>query len=643
MKKNHSPISSHRMNRRVRATTLVEMLVVIVIFLVGILMVVQIFPGGFRQLALVRKTAQAEGLARSEMERLLATADGIPENVLPTEWALATNPSLTNLGPAGTSVDGNGNLFSTTGVNLGHWAFNSGANRFRLIESEHQRMGALRKVGFGASDYGCAFLPAFGPVENGYAQVSGNQLALETKIPTDLTDLGGGLFKTAATFGDFTAVAAEDTDEILVPTGPQDRAYRLWFTITATQGIQTFSRQLRGILVVVPGTTKSPTDIEYPLYRIDLQSIANANLVSGESLVSVDVSSLRIRRGYRQVGSFSDDPFEYRVLDARQGALLFNPRAASYSVPTGEVREPLEVVASYAVMDWRVLRQDMRITEADAGQYRLPLGSIKTDGPQTPDGTTVSALEMFPADTNQSPKATHIRIVDFETMGTVAEQDSATGRQLVVVDKVTGVIRFEDADPSTPALDAKIVFLTGGTRNVPIDGRTFRILYEAKEEWSMQLTRAAASYSSTAYLPTSGTYYVGGSNNTIQGSSLRVYFPAEDAAQVVSVGRLVYSRADGTTGELIGQNFTLRYRTGDPLNLPSLDIREAAPDAVGMSVGSSNLQGVKGVSIQVRVLYNPDQVKLTNEVSANNRLLDQWGRGWRKVTKQAAIGGGITR
>lgn len=643
MKNNHSPFSSHRMNRRVRATTLVEMLVVIVIFLVGILMVVQIFPGGFRQLALVRKTAQAEGLARSEMERLLATADGIPENVLPTEWALATNPSLTNLGPAGTVVTGNGNLFSAGGTNLGHWAFNSGANRFRLIESEHQRMGALRKVGFGASDYGCAFLPSFGPVENGYSQVSGNQLALETKIPTDLTDLGSGLFKTAATFGDFTAVAAEETDEILVPTGPQDRAYRLWFTITATSGAQSFSRQLRGLLVVVPGATKAPTDIEYPLYRIDLTAVANANLVSGETLAAVDVASLRVRRGYRQVNSFSDDPFEYQILDARLGALLFNPRAASYSVPTGEVREPLEVVASYAVLDWRVLRQDMRITEADAGQYRLPLGSIKSDGPQSPDGTTVSALELFPADNFQSPEATHVRIQDLETMGTVAEQDPDTGRQLVVVDKISGLIKFEDADPSTPALDVKVVFLSGGNRNVPVDGRTFRILYEAKEEWSMQLTRAAASYSSTAYLPTSGTYYVGGRNNALQGSTLRVYFPAEDAGQVVSVGRLVYSRADGSTGELVGQNFTLRFRTGDPLNLPSLDIREAAADAVGISGGSANLQGVKGVSIQVRVLYNPDQVKLTNESGANARLLDQWGRGWRKVTKQAAIGGGISR
>jgi hypothetical protein len=630
-----------------RGTTLVEMLVVIVIFLVGILAVVQIFPGGFRLLIQARKQAQAAALARSESERLTATPDGIPEMVLPTPAAAANNPSLTNLGPAGVSIGANGDLFASDGTNLGHWMYNSGANRFRLIESEHHRMPAPRKIGLALDDYGCAFLPTFGLVEGNYAQVSGNLLAIETKVPADLVSVGTDQFTTSTTFGDFTAAVSNTaTPQILVPTGDQVRAYRIWLNVNVTREGNPSARTLRALLITTPATTIPSGATEHPLYRVDLNTLASANLDSGETLVNVDSSSIRLRRSYRQVTAFSTDPFEYRLIEPMRGLLLFNPAAAAATVADGDGRSPLEVVVSYVTRDWRVLRQDIRLLEADQGQYKLPLGSIKTNNATTPDGLNNSSIDALPDDAvqYQSPLASHFAILDLETGGLIAEQTKADGRQLIQVDKAAGVFRLLDADPSTPELDVLIQLPTGGTKTANLLGRSLRVLYEVKEEWSVQLTRAASRYSASGLLPDIGQYYLGGTNSGLGGAVTRIYFPAVDASQSVNVDKIAYVRADGSRGVISASRFTLRYRTGDTINLPSLDIREAAGDAVGFDLDAAPaVSGVRGSSLQVRTLWNPDEVQLGSNATANMAKINTWGQGWRNRLTQVFIDGGAAK
>ncbi len=639
-----SAMNFRNMVRTRRGTTLVEMLVVIVIFLVGILAVVQIFPGGFRLLIQARKQAQAAALARSESERLTATPDGIPEMILPTPAAAANNPSLTNLGPAGVSVLPNGDLMASDGSNLGHWMYNSGANRFRLIESEHHRMSAPRRIGTGTDDYGCAFLPTFGLVDGNYAQVSGNLLAIETKIPADLTSVGTDLYGTATSFGDFTAAVSNTaTPQLLVPTGDQTRQYRVWLNVNVTRDGNPSARTLRALLISTPVTTVPSGATEHPLCRVDLNSLASANLDSGETLSAVDSSSVRIRRSYREVGTFSNDPFEFRVIEPKRGLLLFNPTAAAATVADGDGRSPLQVVVSYATRDWRVLRQDVRFVEADQGQFKLPLGSIKTNNPSTPDGLNVSTIDSLPDDPigYQSPLASHFAIIDLETGGLVAEQTKTDGRQLIQVDKAAGVFRFIDADQSTPTMDITIVLPTGGVRTVGLTGRSLRVLYEVKEEWSVQVTRAASRYSASGLLPDIGQYYIGGTNTGLGGAATRIYFPAVDASQSVNVDKIAYIRAGGGRGEISAMRFNLRYRTGDPINLPSLDIREAANDAIGFDFNAAPaVSGVRGSSIQVRTLWNPDQVSLGSDTDANMSKINTWGQGWRNRLTQVFIDGG---
>src|SRR5690349_16953781 len=107
-------------SRRTTGTSLIEILVVIVVFLVGILAIVQIFPGGFRLLGLTRNQAMAVQLSRSEIERLKGRTDQLPEMVLPVlRLYTATDVIITadqnrrpnDLGPYGATMDSTGTLF----------------------------------------------------------------------------------------------------------------------------------------------------------------------------------------------------------------------------------------------------------------------------------------------------------------------------------------------------------------------------------------------------------------------------------------------------------------------------------------------------------------------------------------------------
>jgi len=48
-------------------------------------------------------------------------------------------------------------------------------------------------------------------------------------------------------------------------------------------------------------------------------------------------------------------------------------------------------------------------------------------------------------------------------------------------------------------------------------------------------------------------------------------------------------------------------------------------------IGARN---IKGASVAVRVLWNPDMFRLTDDPVANMTKLEQWGRGWRKTTNE---------
>ena len=72
--------------QRSLGTTLIEILVVIVVFLVGILAVIQIFPKGFQLLLLTRSKLTAQALARDYVEQLKSRPDQLPSQIVAAHY-----------------------------------------------------------------------------------------------------------------------------------------------------------------------------------------------------------------------------------------------------------------------------------------------------------------------------------------------------------------------------------------------------------------------------------------------------------------------------------------------------------------------------------------------------------------------------
>jgi len=159
-----------RRNNLVAGTSLIELLVVIVVFLIGILAIAQIFPGGFKILSVTRAETVANGLAHSEMDRLRVFANGLPEQIVPVTYSVNSGNLVENItdispnefGPAGNSIQlssgqpSTWGLFNSSGaplstwdvfggaVDLGPWQLLSGANNIRHVVGEGSQVPAPR-------------------------------------------------------------------------------------------------------------------------------------------------------------------------------------------------------------------------------------------------------------------------------------------------------------------------------------------------------------------------------------------------------------------------------------------------------------------------------------------------------------------
>ncbi|MES1228007.1 MAG: hypothetical protein ABUL72_05005, partial [Armatimonadota bacterium] len=69
--------------RRIAGTSLIEVLTVIVVFLVGILAVIQIFPNGLRIVRDTKNNSTAASLAAAEIQRVGGRVDSLPEMIVP--------------------------------------------------------------------------------------------------------------------------------------------------------------------------------------------------------------------------------------------------------------------------------------------------------------------------------------------------------------------------------------------------------------------------------------------------------------------------------------------------------------------------------------------------------------------------------
>lgn len=673
-----------------RGTTLIELLVVIVVFMVGILAVAQIFPKGFQLLITSRNNAEATALARDQVEHLKYSPDDLPDLIEAVTYengvpVVNANKTIFDLGPdrqsASDYVDASGNLW-LNGTNVGNWQLHSGANGFRRIIGEGQRVPAPRQIG--TNLFGGLRVLANGPIDhNEPLFVYANDMTKENVYPADLalsgtnasvaingTPYSAPLATTSSSLSVYeyfvgppigTSNPTPANECLILPTNPFPRTYHLSLSaFLGTAGGYTRT-DLPDLAVTVPGQVAG--GFTAPLVEIPIsQILQNYGLVNGAiSMASVEYDSVRVQPEYYQVASFTTvtgsngpvaDPFQYELLDQNIGVLLFNPIAyQSYMELPGGAREPLIAKVDYDTLDWRILRQEFRIDSQfawngpDYDQFEVSVPSILVGSLQGPDGLTNGGLASLetplpPATTTpyvatQSATADNVMVIDLATGGVLCEVDPNTPTtQLVTVDKNHGIITVHGAPENTSTLSG-FILLPGATTPTQMDltGRTFRVLYRARNNWAAFPTKAASSYSVTTVAPPSpGQVYVPSNPKT------RIYFPMNDLHQKVTVDEIFYM--DGTTPEeMQDQDFTIEMPVvADGVGLPCIDITTVDPNATALNTTYGEVaRGIKGASLTVQVIWNPASFSLSPTTSNNLGLIGTWGQSYRRSTNQTYL------
>lgn len=679
--------------RKFRATTLIEVLVVIVVFLVGILAIAQIFPGGIKILNRTRNSTMALGLANAQLESLRARPDLVPDAILPISYQNVLgvylpfddpNKAPTEYAPPVTGITNTG-----IAIEAGRaWQLVSGPNAIRRVVGETHALQAPRLLSPDPAQvtapFGTLVQVEFGPMDhfggapvvvNGGAtsrlQVYTRDLAVRDVLnDSDLVGLRNHEFGLR---NPSTSVPQLIFPSVFAGT------FRVSCVFTVNNGGVFSRRSIQNVPVAIAATVQGYNVLNFAA----IPGVVNP----GESLGSIQVSSLRIQRLFTPIlvtdpfdVSPAGDPYTYKVLNARLGTLLFNPTLFRQTEDrVGSRRLPPVAKIDYDVRDWRILHEDFRVSDSSPSDLpkviKLAIPSLRTntvgpiDGVPVPthaqvlagqDAPNAGMEDVFVVSNNQVPDANsnladNFLVVDSASGGQLIE--TVAGRPAFTINKNTGNLTLLDTNPAVPGLQQRIGLVDGTVSEVVITGRTLRVYYMGKDEWAVQVARNPSRYALTYNRPQSGQFYLGATSGAIGGIPTRVYFPPSDANRRVSFGsiRYIYNGPAGQTeGVLQGVSAQVRYNNGDAaLGMPSVDLLEFAPNAIGFSLGSGggpqstagSVNDVRGVSVLARVFFNSDSLAFGPTPTVNlQTAFNNWARQWNITARETyLINGESTR
>lgn len=667
--------------RASQGTSMVELLVVIVVFTVGILAVIQIFPPGLSILRSTARTTVATELARGEMERLKAAPEQVPGMItvpppylLPSvRWDIYGQRLPDDFTPPPGQIRANGDYDAGTGA-LGHWAYFSGPNLFRAVIGESRPVPAPRPVG---TLHGGLMNLTFAPIffdparPDASLKVIGNDLKLYRGDRTmDVPSLGDNPNQAEAFFvgGRDTLAGGEFAGRDQLWLGPSTRrAIWLSFTYDRAEGGTLRQRDYENGLTLNPSAIPPYARIAGGWWVVSLPDLI------GAEYRGVQLDTLRLRRQYERIGvgvAFDpNNPFQYRLINGPLGSILFNPVAASARVEdSAGDREPLTATVDYLVHDWRVLREDFRVpmlpalgggTESARGyRHKLALGSLKVMGQPSADNRTNPGLGLqIPAPATGNPGATDFAIMDLQTGGVILGNAPSGEGNSYTVDKSRGVIVFRDVDEVWNAeigngLSAWISLPTGSTTapwSSPVllpevRGRSLRALYMAREELAVVAFKAAAQYRQapiTTVFSRAGVFALADPVSGF-GQADRLYFRSTDLGQRVSIGEVWY-RVGGQLNVVRDQEYKIdgtELVAGDLVSF--VDLGSKLP--LGATLDFTNgyaVRGVRGVSMRVRAMWNPETVRLGDDGAANHRAVRSWSQNWRRLETEGFVLGSL--
>lgn len=650
-------------NHRKRGASLIEILVVIVIFVVGILASVQVFPGGLAILRQNRSNTVANALARAELERMKSQKDQSFDALLAVNYPIVLPgvreieldiqrlPTDINPPVQVTDLDNTG-LLSDADGGLGNWWLFSGANAMRQIIGEGRRIPSARFVdgptgtrfgGVLALQYGPLFLniQSASPVNPANLVpfvVYGNELVRR------FTD--ADLSSDFPLRDDYVSWVEDDGEFFTLPQGayrpgaPVDRNYRVSARVQFSDGT------VQDLVRVVPVPAAASGAQRYNISH-DFKVVFSG---VGPAVTRVEPDTVQIARLFDEVATFyteaqiqanpgllDDAVYQYQRLDDQLGIFLFHPQGSQYQERRGRGRIPMRAFVDYNVLDWRIIRDDFRIGTSAPYHQKLLVESLKVSGNRGADGLNYLGLGFPAANGTVTPAQRDFVLFDRDT-GAVILPNSYT------IDKSLGLLRFVDVDNNAAnGLSADVVYAgtTAAARIDDIRNRAVRALYQANGEYAVQPVKAfnryRATFSSTLGV---GQCYIGGTDAAAPLSlDRRIYFPLSEIGKQVVVSEIVYEDGAAVRKKLTEQVFLIRAPGPTDWNRYAfIDIQDKDPAAVrfNYSLGYA-VRSVRGASVGVRVLWNPSSFSLTGDSATNMTRMRQWLGQMRRVTTETFL------
>ncbi|MEQ1936488.1 MAG: hypothetical protein ABL962_21775, partial [Fimbriimonadaceae bacterium] len=373
-----------------------------------------------------------------------------------------------------------------------------------------------------------------------------------------------------------------------------------------------------------------------------------AGLGGGETFIGVEYDSVRVARKFTEVVAFSvggnidDNAYEYRLLDQQLGLLLFHPDGYKYRERRNNRTIPLVARVNYDVLDWRIIKEDFRISDEVLAEHRLRLTNLMHRDSLGPDQRLHVGLNINVADEAGGLENRDFLLMDIATGGIYSKAS-------LKVDYSGGLVQILDQDnDASNGTQAGLIY-PGSAAPVTVlaSGRAVRALYQATGEWAVQVMKPASLYRQTLGFPAAAQFYAGGSRQFQLGgplvageSTTRIYFPAMDAGKKISIGEIWYDVGGGEPTRMENQEFTITNSPADTtIGLPYVDLRTIDPNALSINYAryGYGVRNVKGASITVRVLWNPAVWTITSDEAVNLENFEVWGRSWRRVQTETML------
>lgn len=684
------------MSRRFeRGTSLIEVLTVIVVFLVGIMALMQAFPSGLSLLRATRSNTLASSLARAEMQRLQVSSEALPDMIIP--GIFLANGTVFEINPGrpwndimapadevtGGEIDMDGNVIFG-GSSIGRWDKVSGANHFNRVIGEGGAVPAPRPVG--AMTGGLMHLQ-FSPVY--YSRSAGTgvgQPGILTAYANDLIRRWGNpefnrpnpgrrgrdsVFFVVDSEADSPLFPGED--QVWVPIlrdtagNPYLTSLRISFTFTY-QSSTNYSQHDVVINIdpnTVPGTVMSNNGLWQVINLRELIAQPGEYASTGfdaSSFIAADLGSVRVQRAYTELPlnqAFQDgNPYQFKVLNDEIGSLLFNPSAArvkTESIVGGDL-VPLQARVDYTVLDWRIIKDGFRVPPATGNSVvRLQLQSLKVSSGTSADGTQFGGLGFQFPDGNNTVSGSDFAVLDEETGGIILGNTPGGIFNSYFVEKRAGSITFVDQDPA-PGIQAYLtVIQMDGSWSAPqlvnVDGRAVKTYYMVQGEWAVQTHKSARSYRVAPGVGPSGLsageVFVGQTqlaDGTLYGDENILYFPLSDLGHRVVISEL---RAEGPGGFSVVRDQEFHINTTRSLGGVLHAAINVAPKIPGAALSWQQVgypvKGVRGASMRVRVLYNPERFSLLPDMRDNFNQLERWMRETRTIEAEGFLASGARK